>query len=674
MGRLVHHHSWRLAGALVLLIGGSVTRLDAQIGTAAIDQHKAALERQTTDPDQKREGGTQPRDWEYRLADGVRTRQVTFYVDGGVPLYGKLFLPKGFTSSAKYPAVVVGHGINALSIGIEKFAARFAERGLVAMAIDYQSYGFSGSGSDDIRLLEPDPTTDDRPVADHELRILLKRTNLNNAHEVNDFRAAVSFLQGEPGVDPERIGIWGSSNGGSVVVAVAAADGRVKAVVSQVAAPRPVPRGPVAVAADFLADGIERVRTGQGAEADGGFSFRSKIDRWSTQRNRDVRPGSTLDQILPGTAVLFLPAEHDELTKGPDGAIEAATFLSGRGVTAQAIVLPGLTHFQAYSYAGFEVGSSLAADWFLKYLQPGPVTPTSATTVTVPAAVKPLPRPSTAPTATLPTALPAGVTAKEVGFFSEAVSCYARVFYPSGFTASSRAPAVVLAPDWGATAATTEAMAAELASRGLVAMAIDYRGWGRSGGFIYLADHIRWDDRLRFSQHTARVRIRRQRLLPEAQLIDLRNAITYLQGEPGVDGSRIGVLGTGFSAGHVVTLAAIDARVKAGVSVAPALAGQGVARQAFAPTPTQQAQMVRLARSGDAPATTVAAVAMNDTETRLAHAQYRPLTLADQIPGTTALLFLVGGGGVAGLPGTTRVSEGVAADAAAAAEWFLKHP
>ena len=204
MGRLVHHHGRGLAGVLVILLAASVTRLNAQIGSAAIDQHKGALERQTTDPDQKREGGTQPRDWEYRLADGVGTRQVTFYVDGGVPLYGKLFLPKGFTSSGKYPAVVVGHGINALSIGIEKFAARFAERGLVAMAIDYQSYGFSGSGSDDIRLLEPDATTDDRPVAEHVLRILLKRTNLNNAHEVNDFRAAISFLQGGRG---RRLGL-----------------------------------------------------------------------------------------------------------------------------------------------------------------------------------------------------------------------------------------------------------------------------------------------------------------------------------------------------------------------------------------------------------------------------------------------------------------------------------
>ena len=296
----------------------------------------------------------------------MRTRQVTFYVDGGTPLYGKLFLPKGFTPAGKLPAVVVGHGINALSIGIEKFAARFAERGLVAMAIDYQSYGFSGSGSDDIRLLEPD--TSKGAVTEKEARILLKRTNLNNVHEIADFRAAVSFLQGEPGVDPDKIGIWGSSNGGSVVIAVAAVDARVKAVVSQVATPRPAPRAPVAMGANFLKDAILRVREGQGAEVDGGFSFRSKIDQWSNQRNRDVRPGQTLDQIRPTTAVLFLPAEKDELTQGAAGAIEAAKFLSGRGVPAQAIVLPALTHFQAYSNAGFEVGSNLAADWFLKYL------------------------------------------------------------------------------------------------------------------------------------------------------------------------------------------------------------------------------------------------------------------------------------------------------------------
>jgi uncharacterized protein len=348
------------------------TTLSAQISSELIDKRRADFHRQAITADMKREGGTQPRDWDYDLPDGVTTRQVTFYVDGGTPLYGKLFLPRGFTRTGPgWPAVAVGHGINALSIGIEKYAARFAERGLVAMAIDYQSYGFSGSGSDDLRLLESDTTTDARAVTEKQMRILLKRTNLNNAHEIADYRAAVSFLQGEPGIDPARIGIWGSSNGGSVVMAVAAADARVRAVVSQVAGAPPSPRGPAPIAAAMLDDAITRARTGQGAEVDGGFSFRSKVDMWSTQRNRDVRPGSVLEQIPSTTRILFLPAENDELSgRGGVGALAATKFLGEHGVTAQTIVYPELTHFQAYSYAGFDVGSTLAADWFVKYLAP----------------------------------------------------------------------------------------------------------------------------------------------------------------------------------------------------------------------------------------------------------------------------------------------------------------
>jgi dienelactone hydrolase len=565
------------------------------------------------------------------LPDGVATRQVTFYVDGGTPLYGKLFLPKGFSTKGKLPAVVVGHGINALSIGIEKFAARFAERGLVAMAIDYQSYGFSGSGSDDIRLLEADTTTDLHAVTEKVARILLKRTNLNNVHEVADFRAAVSFLQGEPGIDPDRIGIWGSSNGGSVVIAVAAMDARVKAVVCQVASPRPAPRSPVPIGANLLKDAIQRVREGQGAEVDGGFSFRSKVDQWSTQRNRDVRPGQTLDQIRPTTAVLFLPAEKDELTQGAGGAIEAAAFLSSRGVPSQAIVLPSLTHFQAYSNAGFEVGSNLAADWFLKYLAAATNVPGDAPVHLVNAG---------GPGSKPPAVLPPGVTARDVVFFSEGVRSHGRLFLPSGFSPSGNTAAVVLAPNTGQTATTVEAHAAAAAQRGLVAMAIDYRGWGKSDAFIYLADSVRWDDRLRFSQHTAKVRLRRRRIVPEAQVIDIRNAMTYLQGEPGVDASRIGVLGVGLAGAHVVAVAANDTRVKAGVAIQAWQDGKGVERKSFAPSAAQQTALVRLARTGQAPAADAAAAAMNAEESKLAFAEYQPLRSVDQISKETRMLYL----------------------------------
>jgi len=240
-----------------------------------------------------------------------------------------------------------------------------------------------------------------------------------------------------------------------------------------------------------------------------------------------------------------------------------------------------------------------------------------------------------------PVALPDGVTAKEVKFFSEGVQCAGRIFLPKGFTADGKTSAVVLAPGWGDTAATIEKYAARFAGRGLVAMAIDYRGWGRSGGFLYLADPVRWDDRLRFSQHTAKVRIRRKRLNPEAQTLDIRNAISFLQGEPGIERARIGVWGTDEAGGHAIVVAATDVRVKAAVAQVPVVDGKDVPRKAFAPSPEQQAAMVKLARSGTAPATLKAAAAMNDQEARLALAEYHPFWYADAIPVTTAVLFVV---------------------------------
>jgi len=351
----------QLSAYCLLLTAFFPATATAQIKTDIIEKYRADLQKQGVDPEMKRERGTQPQDWLFALPDGVKSRQITFYSDG-TPCYGRIFFPKGFNARGKWPAVVVGHGINAQAVGIEKYAARFAERGLVAMAIDYRTYGYS---SGDVLLLEPDTTTDERAVWEKEARIQIKRTNLNNFRETEDFRAAISYIQTEPGVDPERIGVWGSSNGASVVLMVAALDSRAKAVVAQVGGAGGLgASGPVAISPQMLEDGIKRARTGQGAEVDGGFSFRSKIDMWSGQVNREFRPAALLDRIPETTKILWIPAEKDELIP-PRGVIAASKAFKG---TSQVVEVPYLTHFQIYSFAGFEVSSNLAADWFLKYL------------------------------------------------------------------------------------------------------------------------------------------------------------------------------------------------------------------------------------------------------------------------------------------------------------------
>ncbi len=51
---------------------------------------------------------------------------------------------------------------------------------------------------------------------------------------VRDYRNAITFVQTLDGVDPERIGIWGTSYAGGHVLVVAAVDRRVRCVVAQV--------------------------------------------------------------------------------------------------------------------------------------------------------------------------------------------------------------------------------------------------------------------------------------------------------------------------------------------------------------------------------------------------------------------------------------------------------
>jgi hypothetical protein len=311
-----------------------------------------------------RQGGTERLDWRYELAAGVTTRQVTFYSDD-VACYAKLFLPPGFTPEGSWPAVVLGHGFNAVSLAIEKYGARFAERGLVAMVIDYRGYGFSDPF---VRLLDADRTTDGERSSERTARVELIRTRLIAGKQAEDYRSAISYLQGEPGVDPERIGIWGSSHAGGVVITVAGEDARVKAVVAQVSTVSGRGReGPIRLEGELLEDAIVRARTGQGREIEAGFSFRGHIDLETRQTGREHRPWSALSRIPETTAVLFLPAEKEELfdTHSPSGPFAAVEHLAG---PAKVMEIPAITHFQVYAGEAFEVSSGSAVDWFLEHL------------------------------------------------------------------------------------------------------------------------------------------------------------------------------------------------------------------------------------------------------------------------------------------------------------------
>lgn len=313
--------------------------------------------------------GLTKEDWAYKLADGVTTKEVTYYSDG-IACYAKLFVPKGFSATGKTPGVVLGQGWAGTHFSIEKYGARFAERGLVAMTIDYRGWGSSDSfisqAQASVSKLDAEPTRDDKRYTNNKSDVVLKRTRLIPMKQVEDYRNAISFLQGEPGVDPERIGVWGSSFAGGNVIVTAALDSRVKAVVGQVPAisGKDSPAAPVPLRGRALEDAIKRARTGQGAEFETGFSARRMIDVETNQMVAEYRPFQYL-KAVGDRPVLLIPAEKDELINNRANAYAALEVLTG---PKKLIEVPGITHFEMYINEAFEISSNAAASWFREHL------------------------------------------------------------------------------------------------------------------------------------------------------------------------------------------------------------------------------------------------------------------------------------------------------------------
>jgi dienelactone hydrolase len=234
-----------------------------------------------------------------------------------------------------------------------------------------------------------------------------------------------------------------------------------------------------------------------------------------------------------------------------------------------------------------------------------------------------------------------GVTVKEANWYSEQVRVSGRLFLPANFSASAATPAVVLAPGWEQTAESLDVYASTLAANGIAALSIDYRGWGRSGAHLYLGERVDTYDKMRFSEQTPDLVFRRGRLDPEHQVQDIRNAITFIQSEPGIDRAKIGVLGVDMAGGHVISVMGMDTRAKAGVAITPVINGQGEEKKSYIPDAAAQSELIRLAREGAPPRTSGEARARNALEAKLALQEYKPFWRLEAVPQAAAVRFIV---------------------------------
>lgn len=131
-------------------------------------------------------------------------RHITFKTRDGTALAGWFFPARSGATTA--PCVVMTHGLSGqIAFGLADFAVALQAVGVGALLVDHRGWGLSGG---------------------------LPRMEANPYLQMQDTRDAITYAATLPGVDPQRIGLWGTSLSGGTALMVAAVDRRVKSVVA----------------------------------------------------------------------------------------------------------------------------------------------------------------------------------------------------------------------------------------------------------------------------------------------------------------------------------------------------------------------------------------------------------------------------------------------------------
>jgi fermentation-respiration switch protein FrsA (DUF1100 family) len=296
----------------------------------------------------------------------INRTDVEFSVSPRVSLRGWLFRPD--TDDRPRPAITMAHGYAGVKEhGLERFARAFAEAGFVVLVHDHRGFGAS----------DGEPRHDVDPWV-----------------QIEDWRRAISFLEDQPGVDPERIGLWGTSYAGGHALVLGATDRRLRCVVAQVPTISGYQQGlrrvaPDSVAAleqafaeeDRAAFRGEQLRTQMIVSTDTALAasyrspdavefylqdlpdgvWRNEVTVRSTRLARTYEPGVWIARVSP-TPLLLIVALHDTITVTDLALAAYEDALQPKRL----VTIPG-GHFDPYT-TQFPIASAAAVRWFREHL------------------------------------------------------------------------------------------------------------------------------------------------------------------------------------------------------------------------------------------------------------------------------------------------------------------
>jgi dienelactone hydrolase len=287
-------------------------------------------------------------------------RPVSYYSQGA-RISAVLYLPEG-GGTARRPGIVLCHGFTCIKeLILPDYARRFAAAGYVALAFDYRGFGESEG----------------------------ERGRLIPYEQVMDIRNSITFTETLDEVDPERIGLWGTSYGAANVIYTAGIDPRPRCIVAQVGfgdggreLSRRPPEEVAAVMEMIRSERRQRVLTGRSTMVDpllilsdpDSVAFfqqamkelpqlKTQVPLETAEATLEYRPEDVVGRIAP-RALLLIAAELDV----PTPADEFRSVYARAGEPKKLVIIEGLRHYDVHQGPGLERCVTEALEWYGKYL------------------------------------------------------------------------------------------------------------------------------------------------------------------------------------------------------------------------------------------------------------------------------------------------------------------
>ena len=300
------------------------------------------------------------------LPDDVERHSVTIWSDG-TKMAGDVYRPKDLKPTDMLPAICFVHGTG----GVKKtpfsiqLATAFAQHGYIFLNFDYRGWGESESR---LLMLEEMPEPDENGELTVKARAVRWQMDLQD--QTTDVRNAIAFLAGEPNVDPDRIGIFGTSYGGSLVTWTAAYDPRVKCAAVQVPGlggirGLPYTRNAYGMMTRQARGETEPVPYEHGAP--GGLMAAYAHMRYNMAKDVAYDVFQAAEHVkIP---MLIIDAGSEELMDITQNGGRVAEILKANGTPVSYHVIPGIGHYGVYVEKLNEV-LKMELDWFDERLKP----------------------------------------------------------------------------------------------------------------------------------------------------------------------------------------------------------------------------------------------------------------------------------------------------------------